>query len=428
MAAVKHVLIMGGGIAGMTLAIALERSGIRVEIVELSPDWSVLGVGISLQGPALRALRMVGVLDACVGQGFGYSHFNACNAAGEVTGTVQLPRLNGPGYPSAIGIMRQAVHTVLQAAVAKAHVPVRLGTTIAALDQHDDGVAMRFADGSHGSYDLVVGADGANSKVRHLVFGGASPQYTGQAVWRATVRRPPEVQGRYSFFGPRNKAGFNPVSDAGMYVYLVQNLPEFVRLADDRLPEVMREQLADFGGLVAAARNEIVDPRHIVYRPITSYLLPAPWHRDTWPPAPASQSRTRSCSPSSCNRNRRCPSRWRRSRHAVTRAAGWWSRTPSSSANGRRTRTRPKPIRSACSTHRSRRSRSRFDRNRPLRRNMMTTIDLSTKIQRARAQRDENWVDLIVICAWSIAGLALTGLSVALSFGAEIGQALAAAG
>jgi 2-polyprenyl-6-methoxyphenol hydroxylase-like FAD-dependent oxidoreductase len=279
MAAIRNVLIVGGGIAGMTLGIALQRNGVHAEIVELNREWSVLGVGISLQGPALRALRMVGVLDACIGRGFGYSHFKACNAAGDVTGTVQLPRLNGPDYPAAIGIMRQAVHSVLQAAVAGASVPVRLGTTIALLDQHNDGVVVQFADGTWGSYDLVVGADGANSKVRDRVFANrGAPQYTGQAVWRATVRRPPEVQGRHSFFGPRNKAGFNPVSDTGMYVYLVQNLPEFVRLGDDQLAGVMREQLTDFGGLVAAARDEIVDPRHIVYRPITSYLLPTPWY------------------------------------------------------------------------------------------------------------------------------------------------------
>jgi len=281
MPAIGNILIVGGGIAGMTLAIASQRNGLRAEIVELSTDWSVLGVGISLQGPALRALRMVGVLDACIGQGFGYSHFKACNAQGEVTGTVELPRLNGPDYPAAIGIMREAVHSVLQTAVAKARVPVRLGMTIASIDQRDDCVIAQFADGTQGSYDLIVGADGANSSVRNLVFeGSGAPQYTGQAVWRATVRRQPEVQGRYSFFGPRSKAGFNPVSDTRMYVYLVQNLPRFVRLADNRLPEVMRGQLADFGGLVAVAREEIVDPRHIVYRPITSFLLPPPWHRN----------------------------------------------------------------------------------------------------------------------------------------------------
>jgi 2-polyprenyl-6-methoxyphenol hydroxylase-like FAD-dependent oxidoreductase len=62
-----------------------------------------------------------------------------------------------------------------------------------------------------------------------------------------------------------------------MYVYLVQNLPEWTRLPDDRLAEVMREQLADFGGHLARARDQITDPRDIVYRPIGSLILDPPW-------------------------------------------------------------------------------------------------------------------------------------------------------
>ncbi len=280
MPAVSNVLIVGGGIAGMALAIGLKRASIRAEIVEINPQWNVLGVGIALGGPALRALGMIGLLDQCVARGFGYSYFKACNVAGQVTGTVELPRLNGPDYPATIGIMRQAVHSTLQDAVATADVPVRLGITVASLEQDEDRVGVRFTDGTRANYDLVVGADGANSKIRDLVFGTeCKPKYTGQAVWRATVSRPPEVQARYAFFGPRNKAGFNPVSSTTMYVFLVQNLPSFMRLSDDRLPGVMREQLADFGGLVAAAREEITDPNDVLYRPVTSQVLPSPWHR-----------------------------------------------------------------------------------------------------------------------------------------------------
>jgi 2-polyprenyl-6-methoxyphenol hydroxylase-like FAD-dependent oxidoreductase len=280
MPAAARVLIVGGGIAGMALAIALQRAGIRAEIVEINPQWSVLGVGIALGGPALRALGMVGLLDPCVERGFGNSYFKACNADGEVTGTVELPRLNGPDRPATIGIMRQEVHSVLKDAVAAAGVPVRLGMTVASLEQDDDRVAVAFTDGTRESYDLVVGADGANSKIRDLLFGTeCRPKFTGQAVWRATVRRQPDVQARMAFFGPRHKAGFNPVSETQMYVFLVQNLPGVVRLSDDQLPTVMRELLADFRGPVAVAREEITDPEHIVYRPITSQVLPAPWHR-----------------------------------------------------------------------------------------------------------------------------------------------------
>ena len=91
MPALGNALIVGGGIAGMTFAIGLKRAGIRAEIAEISSDWTVLGVGISLEGPALRALRAVGVLDQIVKRGFGYSFFKACDAEGNVTGTVEAP-------------------------------------------------------------------------------------------------------------------------------------------------------------------------------------------------------------------------------------------------------------------------------------------------------------------------------------------------
>jgi 2-polyprenyl-6-methoxyphenol hydroxylase-like FAD-dependent oxidoreductase len=139
---------------------------------------------------------------------------------------------------------------------------------------------VRFTDGTSATYDLVVGADGANSKLRDTLWGAQwRPPYTGQAVWRATVNRPAEVRARYSFFGPRNKAGFNPVSETQMYIYLVQNLPAFVRLTDAQLIEVMHELLSDFGGLLGVAREDVRDASAIVYRPITSGILPSPWYR-----------------------------------------------------------------------------------------------------------------------------------------------------
>jgi len=280
MTAVRNILIVGGGISGMTLAIALRRFGIRCEVVEITREWSVPGVGISLQGAPLRALGTLGLLEPCIRQGFGYSHFIACDAHGNVTGKVDLPQLNGPDSPATVGIMRQILHDVLKDAMARTQVPVRLGVTVTSLQQDDDGVTVAFTDGTSGRYDLVVGADGAFSVVRDFIFGpSAAPHYTGQAVWRITVARPPAVTARHSFFGPRNKSGFNPVSQTQMYIYIVQNLPEFVRLSDARLPKVMHEQLADFGGLLGVARDSVRDVGDIVYRPVHSHILPAPWYR-----------------------------------------------------------------------------------------------------------------------------------------------------
>lgn len=280
MRAAQNVLIVGAGIAGMSLGVALKRAGIDCEIVEIRPALSEPGTGISLQGPALRALKTIGVVDRCVALGFGYSHFKTCDAAGNITGTVELPRLLGPDYPATLGIMRQAVHEVLADELARLGVPVRLGTSVETLEEDDRGVAATLTDGAHRRFDLVVGADGANSRVRELAFGAdPRPHYTGQMNWRATVSRPPEVQGRYSYFGPTNKSGFNPVSDTTMYIYIVQNVPVRPRWDDAELPEMMRGLLAEFGGALGRAREEVRTSEQIICRPIFSLIVPPPWHR-----------------------------------------------------------------------------------------------------------------------------------------------------
>jgi 2-polyprenyl-6-methoxyphenol hydroxylase-like FAD-dependent oxidoreductase len=277
----RRILVVGAGLSGMVLATALKRAGTAVDIVEVHPRWQVLGVGISVQGPALRALRSLGLLERCVAAGFGYSQVVNCDQHGAVQGIVDLPRLNGTEHPSCVGMMRPALHEVIAAAMHEAGVEVRFGRTVNGLMEEGGRVEVEFSDGAQGRYDLVVGADGAGSKLRELLFGAAHrPQYTGQAVWRAMVPKPPEVNARHAYYGPRHKAGFNPVSREEMYIYLVQNVQGNPRLEPERWPAVMRELLADFGGTIAAVRECITDPARIVYRPIGALILPSPWYRD----------------------------------------------------------------------------------------------------------------------------------------------------
>ena len=277
---IRNVLIVGGGLAGQTLATALTRRGVRAEVIELHPRWNVLGVGISVQGPTLRALRSINLLDRCLTEGFGYSELTNCDQNGKVLSVVDLPRMLGPDYPSCIGIMRPVLHDVLFDAMTEAQVPVRMGTKLTSLHDDEHGVDVVFSDGSKGHYDLVVGADGAHSSLRTQLFGDTPrPQYTGQAVWRAMVPRPANVKGRHSYYGPRHKSGFNPVSQDTMYIYLVQNVTGNPRVEPEEWPARMRSLLADFGGHIGAVRDTITDPSRIVYRPVESMIMPAPWHK-----------------------------------------------------------------------------------------------------------------------------------------------------
>src|SRR5215204_5189422 len=123
------ILIVGGGIAGLTLAIALSRHDIQATIVEISPQPDVLGVGLSLTGPTLRALGAIGLRDACVDAAFGFSQIPVFDAHGNTIDTVMLPPLNGPNCPGMVAIERRALHDVLLRAVDRAGLSIRFATT-----------------------------------------------------------------------------------------------------------------------------------------------------------------------------------------------------------------------------------------------------------------------------------------------------------
>lgn len=206
---VNRVLIVGGGLAGVSAAIALQREGIDVEIVEREPVWGALGTGITLMGPAMRALKQLGVLGQCLAEGDGGSEMCLFSAEGELLHTLEIPGLLGQEWPAVGGMMRPTLHRILAETAQEEGASVRTGTTVDLLEQHADRIDVELSDGSNESYDLVLGADGMRSQVRQLVFGddAPEPQPLGQAVWRALVDRPASVTGEFQFYGPGLKRG-----------------------------------------------------------------------------------------------------------------------------------------------------------------------------------------------------------------------------
>ncbi|MGO8946318.1 MAG: FAD-dependent monooxygenase [Ktedonobacterales bacterium] len=186
MARGEHILIVGGGIAGLTLATALHQQGFSPELVERSPEWPAIGAGIMLQANGLRVLRALGLAAAVEQAGAVVRHWAWCDQQGEVLSNTDLVAGWG-GVGPCVGIARPALQQVLlEGAMA---VPYRLGSAVTSLTQdvEHQGVRVGFSDGSSGEYDLVIGADGLGSTVRELALGTSSIDYTGVMMWRSIV-------------------------------------------------------------------------------------------------------------------------------------------------------------------------------------------------------------------------------------------------
>ena len=279
MSSARKVLIVGGGVGGMSTAISLRQAGIEAELVELDPQWRALGAGLTVNGATMLAFRRLGVLDEVLERGFGAAGTGKLfDVDGNLLEDSNRAPFFGPGVPVAGGILRPVLHQILQQAIMASGATVRLGVGLASLVQHGHRVSASFTDGSTAEYDLVLGADGLFSTVRGLIRPGAKPEFTGQGCWRALVDRPPGIDTALVFHGPRHKVGFNPVSRDQMYLFLLQHAPENPWISQDQWPRLLKEQMTEFGGLAGEIRDALGPDSQINYRPLESILLPPPWH------------------------------------------------------------------------------------------------------------------------------------------------------
>lgn len=188
----RTVLVIGGGAAGNALTVLLRRSGLGVDLIEAKDDWNATaGSGITLQGNALRVLRELGVWEQVQASGYGFGSVGITAPDGTVLHAQDDIRSGGDDLPATVGMQRPQLQQILIEAVRASGAQVRLGITATDFDQDDQGVTVRFSDGSEGRYGLVVAADGLGSATRAAIGITEKPEPTGMAIWRiaAPARR-----------------------------------------------------------------------------------------------------------------------------------------------------------------------------------------------------------------------------------------------
>ena len=190
-----------------------------------------------------------------------------------------MPKLLGPDRFAQAGIRRPVLREILRTRAAAAGVELRSGLTVTALDDVPGGVAATFTDRTTGEYDLVVGADGVRSGTRVLIGVEATPEYTGQMVWRARVKRPEWGTVLVTVADSGVSAGMIPIGEDEAYVFHIENTPDPRPVPDDQLADLLRGRLVGFGGRFADVISTIVDPVAVVRRPVHVLMVEPPWRR-----------------------------------------------------------------------------------------------------------------------------------------------------
>lgn len=179
--------IMGGGIGGLALAIALIREGFAVKVFEQAPGFARVGADINLTPNAVRALDGLGIGPVLRSHAARPTHrISRMWDTGAETSRLAMSDEAERKYGAPQLTLHRAdlMHALEQAVPAQA---MQFGRKAETLVQDETGVTVGFADGAQERFAAVIGADGIHSVVRRALFGAENPRFTGVVAFRAVV-------------------------------------------------------------------------------------------------------------------------------------------------------------------------------------------------------------------------------------------------
>jgi 2-polyprenyl-6-methoxyphenol hydroxylase-like FAD-dependent oxidoreductase len=211
-----RVIVVGGGIAGLTAAIALRRARHEVVLLERAPRIDPVGAGITLFANAMNALDRLDAREAVAARGAAAKRSAILTSEGR-----ELTRVPEDLLEGTIAVHRGD----LQAVLAEAAGEVRLGVEVTAVEQDDGGVVARGADGSEERGDLLVGADGLGSAVRGVVA-DTPIRYAGYTAWRGVSPVPVDSGRLTESWGIGERFGLVDIGRGRTYWFATKNAPE----------------------------------------------------------------------------------------------------------------------------------------------------------------------------------------------------------
>jgi 2-polyprenyl-6-methoxyphenol hydroxylase-like FAD-dependent oxidoreductase len=258
---IDNAIIIGGGIGGLTAAIALQRRGIAAHVYEAAPELRAVGAGLWVPVNALRVLDRLGVAEAVRRAGAALDQAELLDHRGSVLQSVDLRAVEQRYGFTTIAIHRARLHDALLAELADG--TLHLGKACKQIEQGPQAVRVQFADGSAVAGSVAVAADGVRSAIRRQLFPAAQLRYSGQTSYRAVVRAvlPPELRGGgQEIWGPGRRFGFSSIGSGEVYWYATLDappgLPETTGQAKARLQALFATFPRPVSDLIAAAEEQ----------------------------------------------------------------------------------------------------------------------------------------------------------------------------
>lgn len=290
MALVRHVCVVGAGLAGLACALAAARAGVRVDVCDAAPGLANPAMHVDVAPNALRDLSVLGLGDAAVRAGFGYRGIAIFNERGQRLFEVATPRLAGKRFPCALGLGRGALLRLLADAAVAHGATLHWGTRVEATSARSRNEPLAFGPAAEANADLVVLAAGLTSPLRQALFSELpTADLFDQHWWHVLLPRPVGLDQATWVVGPgSDKRLLVPVTLARAGLVVLRPAEALVACTGSQVADTsmhaslhasLREALAVSGGPFPSLPDQLRDDMPLLVRPVRAALLPAPWYR-----------------------------------------------------------------------------------------------------------------------------------------------------
>ena len=222
---VGPILIVGGGIGGLTLAALLHRRGRECLVLERSARFAPAGAGLVLQPNAIRALRIGGIESAVGGRGAPLEQLQIRDQRGRLLSSVENSTFLANFFAGAAGFHRATLHAALLDLIPPSS--IRLNAQVRSYGQTDADAYVELQTGERLLGAAVVGADGLHSAIRRQMLNDGEPCYSGYTSWRGvTARGSLWPAGRTSeAWGRGERFGLVAIDGERVYWFATANVP-----------------------------------------------------------------------------------------------------------------------------------------------------------------------------------------------------------
>jgi 2-polyprenyl-6-methoxyphenol hydroxylase-like FAD-dependent oxidoreductase len=278
----KRILISGGGIAGLTLAIELKRHGFDPLVIEREPHLRREGYMMDFFGTGWDVAERMGLLPGLRDIRYPIDALEFVDAGGAPYMHMPIERMRHALDDKYVYLRRQDLERILAERARELGVVPRYDCSLAALTERGDAVQARFEDGSEDNFALVVGADGVHSRVRELTFGEERPfaRFLGLYVAAFHIARAgwPVNRAATIYEEPNRLSMIYPLDDNRLDATFVIRHGEMKHLSHRGRLAFLRERFRGAGWITQDVLAACPEDAPIFFDSVTQIVMPQ-WHR-----------------------------------------------------------------------------------------------------------------------------------------------------